>query len=226
MRNKLTKQGKLYIVSTPIGNLKDISLRALEILENVHLIAAEDTRQTRKLLSHYKIKTPLLSYFDYNKIARADVLIKKLKHGRDIALVCNAGTPCISDPGFYLVTLAIKEGICVVPIPGTSALLAALVVSGAAPDRFVFEGYLPRKSKKRENRLREIAEGERTVILYEAPHRLLKTLKDLLNFLGDKKIAVCRELTKKFEEVNRGEISELITYFEEKGTKGEFVIVI
>jgi len=157
MRNKLTKQGKLYIVSTPIGNLKDISLRALEILENVHLIAAEDTRQTRKLLSHYKIKTPLLSYFDYNKIARADVLIKKLKHGRDIALVCNAGTPCISDPGFYLVTLAIKEGICVVPIPGTSALLAALVVSGAAPDRFVFEGYLPRKSKKRENRLREIA---------------------------------------------------------------------
>lgn len=220
------KQGTLYIVSTPIGNLKDISLRALEILEDVHLIAAEDTRQTRKLLSHYKIKTPLLSYFDYNKIARADVLIKELNQGKDIALVCNAGTPCISDPGFYLVGLAIKEGICLVSIPGASALLAALVISGAAPDRFVFEGYLPRKSKKRENRLKEIAEEKRTVILYESPHRLLKTLQDLLNFLGDKKIAICRELTKKFEEVKRGKISELITYFENKGIRGEFVIVI
>ncbi len=218
--------GTLYIVSTPIGNLKDISLRALEILEDVYLIAAEDTRQTRKLLSHYKIKTPLLSYFDYNKIARADVLIEKLKQGRDVALVCNAGTPCINDPGFYLAGLAIKEDITLVPIPGASALLAALVISGAAPDRFVFEGYLPRKSKKRENRLKEIAEEKRTVILYEAPHRLLKTLKDLLNFLGDKQIAICRELTKKFEEVKRGRISELIAYFEKKGVRGEFVIVI
>ncbi|MCK4859043.1 MAG: 16S rRNA (cytidine(1402)-2'-O)-methyltransferase [Candidatus Omnitrophica bacterium] len=220
------QQGILYIVSTPIGNLKDISLRALEVLESVHLIAAEDTRRTKKLLLHYKIKTSLVSYFDYNKAARADLLLKKLKEGRDVALVSDAGTPCISDPGFYLAGLAIKENIVLTPIPGASALLSALVVSGAPPDRFVFEGYLPRKSKKRELRLKEIVKEKRTVILYEAPHRLLKTLRNLLDFLGDKELAICRELTKKFEEVKREKISELITYFENKGIKGEFVIVI
>lgn len=218
--------GTLYIVSTPIGNLKDISLRALEVLKNVHLIAAEDTRQTGKLLSHYKIKNCLVSYFEYNKIARADFLIKKLKQGRDVALVSDAGTPCISDPGFYLVGLAIKHDISLVPIPGASALLAALIVSGAPPDKFIFEGYLPRKSKKRENNLKEIAKQKRTVILYEAPHRLLKTLKDLLTFLGDKRIIVCRELTKKFEQIKRDKISSIIRYFEKKGIKGELVIII
>lgn len=218
--------GILYIVSTPIGNLKDISLRALEILKNVHLIAAEDTRRTKKLLSYYEIKTCLISYFEYNKRTRADFLLGKLEQGKDIALVSDAGTPLISDPGFYLISLAIKQGICLVPVPGASALLTALVVSGASTDRFVFEGYLPRKSKKREICLKEIAKEKRTLILYESPHRLLKTLRDLLNFLGDKKIAICRELTKKFEEIKREKISELIAHFEKKGIKGEFVIVI
>ena len=218
--------GKLYIVSTPIGNMKDITFRAVEVLKQVSLIAAEDTRRAKKLLAHYKITTSLISYFDHNKISRADFLLRRLKEGKDVALISDAGTPIISDPGFYLAELAIKEGIDLIPIPGACALLSALVVSGAPPDRFVFEGYLPRKSKKRERRLEMIAREERTVILYEAPHRLLRTLEDLLRFLGDRKIALCRELTKRFEEVRREEISKLIEDLANKKVRGELVLVI
>lgn len=218
--------GILYIVSTPIGNLEDITLRALEVLKRVDLIAAEDTRRTKKLLSHYSVRAPLVSYYEHNKIACSGLLIKRLKENKDIALVCNAGTPGICDPGYFIINLAIKNGIKVVPVPGVSAFLCGLQASGAATDSFVFEGYLPYKTKKRKDKFREIINEDKTVIFYEAPHRLLGSLKDMLEVLGDRKIIIGRELTKKFEEIKRDKVSQLVRHFSKNSPRGEFVIII
>ena len=218
--------GMLYIVSTPIGNLKDITLRAVEVLETVDLIAAEDTRQTKKLLSHYSIRTGLVSYYEHNKVTRSEQLLKQLKQGKDVALVCNAGTPGICDPGYLIVNLAIKNAIKVVPVPGASAFLCGLQAGGAATDSFVFAGYLPPKSKKRKDRFKEMAGENRTVVFYEAPHRLLKSLNDMIEVLGDRKIIITRELTKKFEETRRENISRSIEHFNKTSPRGEFVIII
>lgn len=215
----------LYIVSTPIGNLEDITLRALAILRGVHLIAAEDTRTTRRLLAHYDIATPCISSHSHNERQRAGEVLERLAGGASVAVVTDAGTPCVSDPAALLVSAAIGNGFRVVPIPGASALLAALVVSGFAVDRFHFEGFLPLK-KRRAARLRLLAEEERTVLIYESPHRLRRTLRELLACAGDRRIAVCRELTKMFEETLRGTISELIEHFEAQEPRGEFVIVL
>ncbi|MCK4352557.1 16S rRNA (cytidine(1402)-2'-O)-methyltransferase [candidate division WOR-3 bacterium] len=216
----------LYLVGTPIGNLKDITLRALEMLKEVDLIAAEDTRRTGLLLKNYEIKKPFESYGDHNKIEQTAKLISLLKSGKKVALVSDSGTPGISDPGFYLVREAIKEGIRVSSIPGPSALISGLVVSGFPTDRFVFEGFLSRKSGRRKKRLKELLHESRTVVFFEAPHRLVSFLKDLLEVLGDRKIALARELTKKFEEIKRGKISELIDCYSKQVPKGEFIVVM
>jgi 16S rRNA (cytidine1402-2'-O)-methyltransferase len=216
----------LYIVATPIGNLKDITLRALEVLKSVDLIAAEDTRHTKILTAHYDIKTPLTSYFEHNKITKGDYLIRLLKEGKEIALVSDAGTPGISDPGAHIIALAIKNGIPVVGIPGPTAFALGLVVSGAPTDRFVFEGFLPAKSAARRKKLSQFKGERRTVIFYESPHRILKTLYDILETLGDIRISVMRELTKKFEEILRDKVSVLINDFERRKPKGEFLVVL
>lgn len=217
--------GNLYIVSTPIGNLEDITLRALRILKEVGIIAAEDTRHTRKLLSRYDIHVPMTSYHDFNKYDKAEILLVKLKEGTDIALVSDAGTPGISDPGYYLIKRAIEEGISVIPIPGATALTAALSVSGLPTDRFTFVGFLPKKRSPRENAMRLLSELEHTIILYEAPHRVAKTLRDIKEVFGDRRIAVTREITKIHEEIIRGTLSEVI---EKIGThpRGEIVLII
>ncbi|MEA3328629.1 MAG: 16S rRNA (cytidine(1402)-2'-O)-methyltransferase [Candidatus Omnitrophota bacterium] len=218
--------GILYIVSTPIGNLKDITLRAVEVLKEVDLIAAEDTRQTKKLLSHYSIRTGLISYYEHNKLTRSELLLKKLKQGNNIALVCNAGTPGICDPGYLIVNIAIKSAVKIVPVPGASAFLCGLQAGGAATDSFIFVGYLPPKTKKRKDRFREIAGENRTVVFYEAPHRLLKSLNDMIEVLGNRKIIITRELTKKFEETRRENISQSIEHFSITNPRGEFVVII
>lgn len=216
----------LYIVATPIGNLKDITLRALEILKSVDLIAAEDTRHTRKLLAHYDIHIPLTSYFEHNKITKAAYLIKVLKDGKNIALVSDSGTPGISDPGFTIIRLALKNGISVISIPGPCALIAGLVVSGKPMHRFVFEGFLPPKQGARKKRLKALLSEERTIIIYESPHRILKTLGDMQEVLGEREIVIAREITKKFEEFKRGKVSECVRYFTENSPRGEFVIIL
>lgn len=218
--------GKLYICGTPIGNLGDITLRVLEILKSVDLIAAEDTRNTLKLLNHFEIKAPLTSYHEHNRAQKGDELLKELLSGKDIALVTDAGMPVISDPGEDLVKLCTQNDIEIVTACGPTAFTTALVSSGISGRRFSFEGFLPVPKKERNLRLNEIKKDTRTLIFYEAPHKLLATLSDLKEALGDRQIAVCRELTKKFEEIYRSTISDAIEYFTTKPPKGEFVLVI
>ncbi len=218
--------GVLYVVSTPIGNLEDITLRALKVLKEVDLVAAEDTRRTGLFLKHYGIKNRLESYHDFNKERKAPALIEELKSGRSVAVTSDAGTPGVSDPCYLLVKLAIQEKIKIVPIPGASAFLSALVVSGLPTDRFAFEGFLPAKSGKRRKRLKELYEEKRTLIFYESPHRLLKTLQDISEILGQRKMVVARELTKKFEEIKRGTPDEIKKYFQKSKIKGELVLII
>lgn len=217
--------GILYIVSTPIGNLEDITLRAVEVLKQVDMIAAEDTRRTKILTARYGIKTPLTSYFQYNQIKKTDFLIDLLKRGKNIALVSDAGTPGISDPGFTVIKKALEEGITVVPIPGPSAFLTALSVSGLPTNKFVFEGFLSNKSAHRRRQLEGLKNEERTIIIYESPHRLLKMLQDMLEVMGDIQIVSARELTKKFEEIRREKVSEAIRHFTGTKVLGEFIII-
>jgi 16S rRNA (cytidine1402-2'-O)-methyltransferase len=221
-----TVPGTLYLVATPIGNLEDMTFRAIRVLQEADLIAAEDTRRTRHLLDHYQISRPLTSYHDHNKERRSPQLVEALLSGRSVALVSDAGTPGISDPAFHLVRLAIGENVPVVPVPGPTSLAAALVASGIPPDRFVFEGFLPTRPGKRRSRLQTLAEDERTIIIFESPHRLYKTLESVLEVMGDRYAAVARELTKKFEEISRGTVSQLLERYSRKKPKGEIVIVL
>ncbi len=218
--------GTLFIVSTPLGNLKDITLRALEILGEVDIIAAEDTRQTRKLLSHFSISCRLISYHDHVENTKADVLVGYLKEGKDIALVSDGGTPLICDPGYNLLQKVLAEDIEVFGVPGPTAGINALVLSGMPVDRFVFEGYFSRSPSKRRKKMRLLIDEERTMVFYESPHRLLKALKDILLIFSNRRIAIMREMTKKFEEHFRGTVAEAIEHFEKKGVKGEFVLVL
>ena len=219
-------QGILYIVSTPIGNLEDITLRALRILKDVGLIAAEDTRHTGLLLRHFGIGTSLTSYFEGNELRKRELILLRLKQGDQIALVSDAGTPGISDPGFRLIQLAIENKIPVVPIPGPSAVITALSVAGLPTDAFLFKGFLPHKSKKRRELLKELEEVRETLVFYESPHRLSETLQDLLDILGDREIALTRELTKVYEEVLRGKVSEITNQIGERKLRGEITLVI
>jgi 16S rRNA (cytidine1402-2'-O)-methyltransferase len=216
----------LYIVSTPIGNLKDITLRAIETLKSVDLIAAEDTRHTKILLDAYQIQKPLTSFFEHNQIKKADHLLGLLKMGRNIALVSDAGTPGISDPGFLMVRLAQENNIPITVIPGVSACIAALTASGLPAHRFMFEGFLPPKSGARRNKLTALKGQEATAIFYESPHRLLKSLKDMQEVWDDPTIVVARELTKKFEEIRKDKASLLIEHFTRHPPKGEFVLLL
>jgi len=220
------KFGILYVVSTPIGNLSDITLRAIETLKQVDLIAAEDTRHSGILLKNYSITTPLTSYHDFNKQKKGPELIQQILSGRSVALVSDAGTPGISDPGYLLIKLAIENQIQIVPIPGPAAFISALVVSGLPTDKFSFEGFLPNKPQKRRRRLEELAQEKRTLIFYESPYRLLKFLEEVRQILGDRRVCVARELTKKFEEIKRGTVSEVLGYFQQGKIKGELVIVV
>ena len=217
--------GALYVVSTPIGNLGDISRRAEFVLGGVDLIAAEDTRATRILLDHLSIRKPLLSYFSYNERRRVPQLLDALASGRTVALVTDAGTPGISDPAHAAIVAAVEKGFPVVAIPGASAVLAALVVSGLPTDRFVFEGFLPIK-KGRKTRLEELAREPRTMVIYESPHRIERTLTDLSTVLGDRFVAVAREMTKKFETVLRGKLSTVLAAVRSTPPRGEYVIVV
>ena len=218
--------GTLYIVATPIGNLEDITLRALRILKEVDLIAAEDTRHTRKLLTHYGITTPLTSYHDHSESTKAPVLVETLLAGKNIALVSDAGTPCISDPGYRLVKSAAEVDIPTVPIPGPSMLTALMSVGGLPTDRFAFEGFLPAKQGQRQSALRELCREERPLIFYESPHRLLRTLADLAQIFGDRRVVVGRELTKQFEEILRGPVSAVLSAFHNRPVKGEVALVV
>lgn len=220
-------QGTLYIVATPIGNLEDITLRALRILGSVDLIAAEDTRHTRKLLTHHNISRPLISYHDHNQVAQAPRLLARLQEGCSIALVTDAGTPGVADPAYYLLQTVLPHAIPVVPIPGPTAAIAALSVSGLPTERFVFEGFLPVKSGRRRQRLAALRDEPRTMILYESPHRLLKLLHELVEYLGtDRRMVIARELTKHFEEEVRGTTASLLAMFQERSIRGEFTLVI
>ena len=220
------KKGILYLVGTPIGNLKDITSRALQILKEVDLIAAEDTRHTRKLLSHYDIHTSLTSFFEHNELRKTSYLIRRLKQGDKIALVSKAGMPGISDPGYYLIREAIKEDISLVPVPGPTALILALIASGFPTHSFVFEGFLGRNKEKRVQKLRKLKKEERTIVIYVSPHRIRKVLAEIEQILGDRRIAVVREITKKFEETIRDSVGKVIKIFEEKKPRGEFTLVI
>jgi 16S rRNA (cytidine1402-2'-O)-methyltransferase len=218
--------GVLYLVSTPIGNLEDITLRALRVLKEVDLVVAEDTRHTGILLKHYKLQKRLISYHDFNKKKKAPLLIKYLKENKSVAVTSDAGTPGISDPGYYLVQLAIQNDITVVPIPGASAFLSALIVSGLPTDKFAFEGFLPAKAGKRRKRLKQLTEEQRTLIFYESPHRFAKTLDDISEIFGQRRLAVARELTKKFEEILRGTPQVIKKSLGERKIKGELVILM
>lgn len=218
--------GKLYICPTPIGNLEDITYRTLRVLNEVDLIAAEDTRHSIKLLNHFEISKPLTSYFEHNKDSKGIYLINKLLEGENIALISDAGMPGISDPGEDLIKLAIEHNIDIEVLPGATAFVVALVGSGMNTHKFAFEGFLDRDKKLRRSRLEEVKEEERTMIFYESPHRLKDTLKDMLKIFGNREISVNRELTKKYQEVIREDIETVINIFNEKEAKGEFVLIV
>jgi 16S rRNA (cytidine1402-2'-O)-methyltransferase len=219
-------KGCLYVVSTPIGNLEDISLRALRILKEVDVIACEDTRQTMKLLAHFDIPKRLVSYHEHNEITRAAEIVIELEQGAKVALVSDAGTPAISDPGYRLVHLCLRHGIQVVPVPGASALVAALAASGMAIEEFVFAGFLPSRPTERRKSLRALAAEPRTLALYEAPHRLLDALEDALEILGNRPAVVAREVTKMYEEFLRGHLEDLVEAVRKKAPRGEITLLI
>ena len=218
--------GILYLCATPIGNLKDMTPRVVETLQEVDLIAAEDTRNSIKLLNHFEIKTPMTSYHEYNKVEKALYLVEQLQMGKNVALITDAGTPAISDPGEVLVRECQKANITVTSLPGACALITALTLSGLNTRRFCMEGFLPSDKKEKKDVFEELKNESRTMILYEAPHRLTKTLDELYELLGDREIALCRELTKKFETVFKTTLKEAIAYYEENEPRGEYVLVI
>lgn len=217
--------GTLYLVATPIGNLEDMSPRAVRILREATLVAAEDTRHTGTLLKHFNIETPLTSYFEHNKLTKQDFILEKLAQG-DIALVSDAGTPAINDPGYELVQAALASGFDVRPVPGPSAPIAALTVSGLPTDSFLYLGYLPHKSSERHNRLNEVSEQTFTLIFFETPHRIIDSLEDIQSALGNRRICVAREMTKLYEEYWRGDVTGAIAHFGAKEARGEFTLVI
>lgn len=218
--------GILYLCATPIGNLGDMTPRVRETLEQVDLIAAEDTRNSIKLLNHFGIRTPMTSYHEYNKVDKAKSLIAKLHQGQNIALITDAGTPAISDPGEVLVAMCMEEGIKVTSLPGPAACITALTLSGLPTRRFCFEGFLPSEKKERNLILEELSQESRTIIMYEAPHHLKKTLKELLDVIGDRRITLCRELTKRFEEIMPMSLTEAVSYYEQEDPRGEYVLVL
>lgn len=218
--------GKLYLCATPIGNLEDITFRVLETLKSVDLIAAEDTRHSIKLLNHFDIKVPMTSYHEFNKVEKAKVLVQKMLDGTNIAVITDAGTPGISDPGEELVKQAYEAGITVTSLPGPAACITALTMSGLSTRRFAFEAFLPTDKKERAMVLKEMESESRTIVMYEAPHRLKKTLQELLENLGDRRLTLCKELTKKHENAFLTTISEAISYYEQEEPRGEFVLVI
>jgi 16S rRNA (cytidine1402-2'-O)-methyltransferase len=226
MRRESTMTGTLYLVATPIGNLEDITLRALRVLREVDLIACEDTRRTRKLLTHFNISKPTVSYHQHNERERAGELADRLEAGASIALVTDAGTPLVSDPGHRIVEEAVKRGIPVTPVPGPSAVIAALAASGLPTNEFLFAGFLPSKQTARRARLTELASARSTLVFYEAPHRIEASLRDALAALGDRQSVIARELTKIHEEFLRGPLSELISKISDRSTKGEIVLLI
>ena len=221
----MAETGILYIVATPIGNLEDISFRAIRILKESSLIAAEDTRQTKKLLIHYNITTSTLSYYEHNRFTRIPQIVNHLNTGKDVAVVTDAGTPGISDPAYNLIRAAIETNTRVEAIPGPSASITALVASGLPTDRFIFEGFLPHK-KGRKGKLERLASIDATIIIYESPKRIQRTLKDILEYIGNRPAVIGRELTKMHEELIRGKVSELLSYFNQNTPRGEFVIMI
>ena len=218
--------GTLYLCATPIGNLEDITYRVLRTLKEVDLIAAEDTRNSIRLLNHFEIKTPMTSYHEYNKIDKAYQLVDQLRAGKNIALITDAGTPAISDPGEDLVRICHEEGIHVTSLPGPAACITALTMSGLPTRRFAFEAFLPREKKERAYVLRQLKDETRTVIIYEAPHHLVKTLEDLYETLGDRKISICRELTKRYEETTLTTIKESLLYYKSTEPRGEYVLIV
>lgn len=220
------KAGTLFIVSTPIGNLEDITLRGLRTLKEVDLIAAEDTRHTKILLGRYGIKKKLISFYSYNRLRGKERILALLKEGKNIALVSDAGTPGISDPGFSLIKSTIEENLPVTSIPGPTALIDALVLSGKPTAKFIFEGFLSNKASQRRKRLEALKEEKRTVIIYESCHRITKLLSDILEVMGEVDVVVTRELTKKFEEIKRGKASEVFKYFSASRPRGEFIVII
>lgn len=221
------EEGQLYLVATPIGNLDDMTMRAIHTLREVDIIAAEDTRQTRKLLTHFQIETRLISYHEHNKASSGPEIIRLLMEGKSVALVSDAGLPAISDPGEDLVRAAVEEGITIIPIPGANAGLSALIVSGLPTDRFVFRGFLPRDKKERREELERLRPYLETLIFYESPHRISKTLHEMLEIFGDRKIALGRELTKRYEEFIRGGMEEVLRFLEEQEEiRGEFTLIV
>jgi len=220
------ERGTLYIVAMPIGNPEDISLRALRILRDVDLIASEDTRVAGRFLRSHDIDTPLVSFFEHNEMKRIEGLLKRLENGESVAVISDAGTPLISDPGYRLVKAAQERGIKVVPVPGPSAVMAALSVAGLPTDRFLFIGFLPKKSGKRRKELEQLAEVPYTLVLYESPHRLVKTLQEIEGAFGDRIVVVCRELTKPYEEVLRGTPGELLEELTNRKIRGEITLIV
>lgn len=218
--------GKLYLCATPIGNLGDITFRVLDTLREADLIAAEDTRNSIRLLNHFEIRTPLTSYHEYNKVEKAEYLIRQMQEGKNVALITDAGTPAISDPGEVLVAMCQKAGILVTSLPGPAACITALTLSGLPTRRFCFEGFLPSDKKEKREILEELAKESRTIILYEAPHHLVRTLTELREVLGDRELSICRELTKKFETILPTTLDKALSFYAENEPRGEYVLVI